>query len=463
MQSDITRKISASVYLNASWRDFFFNFAKDRYQAIVESPGLDTQELLKHVLNARREERTYYQRLFFPSIIFWCFFIIAIATGGAILNNGVYIIIAIIAFFASYAIVLLYDVQKNSFLQKNLTKDSYNPSFNYEKSDINLLSAYQKRAGGNVVFYSGYSPFVGCGVDIGGWSFVVDLDKGKKVLDKRLNPLNFEESELYSAISDEIRGLNMPNLSITDKVFINGKKIRNNRELLPNILGHPINNVSDNYMLSVMNNDSKDARFYKVIQIIDWDGDLILTSFLRVQKNEKSIFIENNFCLLPPIGSNFEEIDKIKQYSGIKHFISWATGLIFITIGHTLLSIVKIISNIGEAISNVFGGKEVVKQKIVKSSPDYDYGAYTSLRGSASQQYYSQHFQKLDQERYFKIIEKRIFNLITDFLDNKNIDTSEFKEREASILNQGVIMTGGNLTGENIAIGKDSKIKTKNK
>ena len=61
------------------------------------------------------------------------------------------------------------------------------------------------------------------------------------------------------------------------------------------------------------------------------------------------------------------------------------------------------------------------------------------------------------KKKYFKIIDKRIFNLIGDFLESKNIDPSEFKERETSILNQGVIVSGGSLSGENITVGKGAK------
>lgn len=458
MQSDITRQVSASVYQDASLRDKFFNFVKDPYHAAVESFGLNPLEVLKHVFNARRGERNYYQRLFLPAIILWGVIFIIFASEGQALEDSTFVLIGFIVFCIAYLIVILRDINQRDFLKENLSKDSYNSDFQYNNSNSELIHHFQRRIGGNAVFYSGFSPFVGSGLDIGGWSFVIDIDKGKKIMDKKLSPLPFEEAELYGAISHEIEDLKIPNLSINDKVFINGKKIRNNRELLPNILGHPVSNVSKEYMELVMNNDIKDARFYKVIQVVDWEGDLVLTAFFRLQKNEKSLFIENNYFLLPPIGDNLKAIDRTKEHSGIRHFIGWIIGLVFVTLGHSLLSIFKVFGYINEVISSIFGGIEAAQRKIVKSSPDFDYGAETSLREAVSQTHYSQHFQKLDKEKYFKIIEKRLFNLVGDFLDSKNIDASEFKERETSILNQGVIVTGGNLSGENIAVGKNSKI-----
>ena len=207
-----------------------------------------------------------------------------------------------------------------------------------------------------------------------------------------------------------------------------------------------------------MNNDIKDARYYKVFQVVDWEGDLILSAFFRLLKDQKTLFIENNYYLLPPINETFKAIDSTKEESGVRHFIRWITGLIVITLVDTFFSIFKVYGYISKVVSEIFGEEEADMRKVVKSSPDFDYGANTSIRESVSQGNYSQHFQKLDKERYFKTIEKRIFNTIADFLDSKNIDSSEFKERETSILNQGVIVTGGNLNTGNIAVGKKAKI-----
>ena len=457
MHTDITRQASASAYMNSSFRDRIFAFVKEPYLAVVDSYGIKTSELLKHIFNARRINRNYFQTLFLPSLFFWGFIFLVFVSEGDVLESAG-ILIGPIAFLIAYAIVLTRDSKKKSFLKNNLYKDTYNSYFEYKESNSHLIGKFQDRTSGNLIVYSGYSPFVGSGIDVGGWSFVVDIDKGKKVLDKSLTPKDFDLSEIYAQVDDEIKGLNIPNLVVKDKVFINGKRVRGNPDLLPNKLGNPVNNVSQEFMDEVINEDNKEARFYRVIQATDWGGDLVLTAFLRFQKSYKSLFVENNYFILPPISEEFKVVDSIKETSGISHFLGWLIERLLVTFGHSLLSIFKVFSYVGEAFGEIFGGQKKAMRKIVKTSPDYDYGAKTSIREAISQTLYSQHFQKLDKERYIKIIEKRIFSLIGDFLDSKNIDTSEFRERETNILNQGVIVTGGNLSGENIAVGKGSKI-----
>jgi hypothetical protein len=460
MKTDITRQVSASVYNDAKLRDKIYHFVQQRYNSVVQSYGFDVKELLKHVFNARKGERNYFKILFLPALVFWILIILILASQRQMLG-GPALLILILVFVIIFSIISIRDIKLIRFLKTNLYKNSYISNFDFNSSNSKLIDEFLNRMSDNVVFYSGYSPFVGSGTDIGGWSFVIDIDKGKSILDNRLQPDQFELSEMYNVIENEINGLNIPNLSITEKVFINGKNIRDNRDFLPNVLGCPVNKISQQYVYLAINNNLKDARFYKVIQVVDWDGDLILTSFLRLQKNEKSLFVENNYYLLPPISSKLKSIDTIKESSGFKHFIGFIIGVFFKTIIDSLVSLFKVLGYINETISKLFGGQSSVLKKTVKTSPDYDYGAETSIREAISQTQYSQHFQKLDKERYFKMIEKRIFNLIGNFLDSKNIDASEFKERETSILNQGVIVTGGNINSENIAVGKGSRIKSK--
>lgn len=55
-----------------------------------------------------------------------------------------------------------------------------------------------------------------------------------------------------------------------------------------------------------------------------------------------------------------------------------------------------------------------------------------------------------------KAIERRILDTITEFLEARNIDTSDIKERRTTILNHGVIITGGSIQAEALAVGDKS-------
>ena len=52
----------------------------------------------------------------------------------------------------------------------------------------------------NLIVYSSFLPFIGEGVDIGGWSFSVALDKPKKDFGTKSQPTNFPLTEIYHTV-----------------------------------------------------------------------------------------------------------------------------------------------------------------------------------------------------------------------------------------------------------------------
>jgi hypothetical protein len=77
--------------------------------------------------------------------------------------------------------------------------------------------------------------------------------------------------------------------------------------------------------------------------------------------------------------------------------------------------------------------------RVALNSPTFDYGAETSLRHYASDDSYHLFFQRIDERMYFQTVEKQILETICNFLEAHRIDTTEFRERQQMILNNGTI------------------------
>ena len=82
-------------------------------------------------------------------------------------------------------------------------------------------------------------------------------------------------------------------------------------------------------------------------------------------------------------------------------------------------------------------------ERLIAENYSFDYGATASIRALATSPNYRRYFQKLDKEMGLKLVERAVLDSIVDFLDAKNIDTSDLKERTSTILNNGVIVSGG--------------------
>ena len=60
---------------------------------------------------------------------------------------------------------------------------------------------------------------------------------------------------------------------------------------------------------------------------------------------------------------------------------------------------------------------------------------------------------------YEKYMERQVLDSIVTFLDARGIDTSELVERQTTILNQGVLVSGGSLVAGQLAVGRGAKVR----
>src|SRR5207253_32507 len=92
---------------------------------------------------------------------------------------------------------------------------------------------------GNVVVYGAFSPFVGAGFDLGGWSFAVNLEQAKRDFETR-DPEDFAVGELYRMLRTGFERLGIDGLAIKDRLFVDGRSIRDDRRFLPSLFSRPL-------------------------------------------------------------------------------------------------------------------------------------------------------------------------------------------------------------------------------
>jgi hypothetical protein len=100
---------------------------------------------------------------------------------------------------------------------------------------------------------------------------------------------------------------------------------------------------------------------------------------------------------------------------------------------------------------------------MIRCNPMYNYGVDQSIREWAASSQYRMHFQKLDKEMHIKTIEQNLLDAIIDFLDEHDVDITSLRERQTAILNNGVIVTGGSIQADNMAVGKQAAASSNSK
>ena len=128
MKNDITRLLSASVYLNDAFRHKIIEIAKDRYHTVAESMGLDLKLILEHALIAEKKNREVYLVQFVLGVLL--FFSIS-----SLLNSAdKEISTAIFAFLLilSCIVVGYYEIENKNYMLSNFSKEKFCIDFGEE-------------------------------------------------------------------------------------------------------------------------------------------------------------------------------------------------------------------------------------------------------------------------------------------------------------------------------------------
>jgi len=316
------------------------------------------------------------------------------------------------------------------------------------------LCNHEEYSTANIIISGGFSPFVGSGVSLDSWSFTVDLSEPGEIS----KPIgSIDVNELYIKIEKNLKKFDA-NIIIKDGLFIDGRDVNFLEYLLPNgRLNKPIDKVDNSYIFSKINKNDKKERHYKLVQIPIWDGQLFLSIYYRMMIVNDGLFVETRFFLLPPLKKKYLDIANLPtlptQYELGKHIAS----SIFAGVFSWIVVYVKLLIYIQN-------GFETKKSRIrkwereVKSNRLYNYGWDESLREKWSELIYERYFQSVDKDFALKTITNELLTTLRRYLFEKNVATDQFKQATTTIFNEGIIISGGNVKTDSLAVGKGANI-----
>jgi hypothetical protein len=331
-------------------------------------------------------------------------------------------------------------------------------NFYLRKNIVNSSDSHDDLAKQNAIIFGGFSPFAGYGIDLEGWSFTVDLRKPK--IDGG-TPMDINQKEFLNHISSALVE-NITEGSIQDKLFVNGQQIRSNQKFLSGINASPVTSIEPSTVENEIGSQEQEARHYRLFSIPITQGHMFLTFFYRSSMLGGNLFVESRGFLLPPIKPEFTELIQLPTKRGFAYYlrlflfklllspVSWLHGPIFM---FSMLG--KIQSRIMWAL---FGHPE---DKLKKRNETYNYGHAVSLREGWASKEYQTYFQMLDKDKATKVFQQTIINSIVDYLDTKGIATEDIKERRTQIFNSGVIVSGGTVNAQQLAVGDGAMVKSK--
>jgi hypothetical protein len=449
--SETTRYLCAAAYLDRRFAEHVITkVLQEEHRAVAPSYGVDILPVVRHCLAAQRRRLTRDALLTALLLVGGPLLLLLGATlPGALLRIGL----------LAWAVIFVEScINRYEVLAARLLRNRFDPDADdapVTRRQARMIGELLEHERGNVTVYSGFSPFVGCGLDLDGWSFALNVDKGRQAFGDTRDPIPFEVEELHRDVVSALRALDIGQVHIEDRLYVNGQDIRDDRRFLPNPYRRPSPSADPTLLRQFLRNPTQRVRHYTCIQVTDWQGELILSIFFRCTKAGANLFVEAAYFLLPPLQERYHKVDDLRATPDLKGAAELALTATLGTIPVLLQAPFHVAGRLTARLTAWF--ERLSMRRAIRANPSFDYGATTSIRESGMATNYRRYFQRLDREMYIKIIERRLLDAIIGFLDAHDIDTSELVERKTTILNQGVMISGGSIQAQSLAVGTGAR------
>jgi hypothetical protein len=452
-RDDVTRHLAASALLNGtSYRNHILNHFKGKYKAFGREPGIDVPFLIK-ICKYIEQKETRYQIAFISISIIYALILL-------IVSAQEFFLITLFFFAIAWGVSLHKEKSERNWARSYFQRTAFYSSSEISVENVTIddeITELYSQNRQNLIVYDSFTPFVGNGLELGGWSFAVDLTQPKDHLGSSESAIPFALKEVYAAIDSSLRELEFPGLATQDLLYVNGSDLRDKKWILPDLYSRPITSIPADKVAEFIEKNDASVRHYKCIQVADWGNELIVSYFLRLSRRGKGLFVEVSKFLLLPIADQYRKVDTLTDMD----WSQLASACLIKTPINEFAAWIRLVGQIGKLIDRTFDTESHVLRRQIKDNPLYNYGTRTTLRQALSNSRYDHYFQRLDQEMYVKTIEREILVTIVKFLDAHNIDTSELKERQTTIINSGIIVRNGNIKAESVAVGAGARaIKT---
>jgi hypothetical protein len=453
--SEATRLLSAAVHLDrgtpgrrarklrAAIRE---QIDENPFRALGVSPGVDLRSV---VANCRAAER----RLFARDAVLTLLLVATVVLAQMLQPAGLVVFVAfVLACEVVYAEAV---IATWGIVARRFGRSSFAPPPADDAISLQVVRDLAAAQDGNVTVYSGFSPFVGAGLDAGGWSFALNATRGKETFGAPAEPQPFTLDELYRHVDEAIESLGLPGLSVEDRLFVEGRALGQDGRFLAGPEVRPATSASPTIIEEFLGGGAESVRHYKTVRVVAWGGELVLSIFLRFSMVQHNLFAETSYFLLPPVEEAFHEVDRLNARPTWSQRGKLVVEAACATPVRTLAAPFNVVRTLARPLRRWLVARRVRRE--IKHDGAFDYGAPTSIRDAFKSPNFRQYFQKLDREMCAKVIERELFDCIVAFLDARDIDTTDLKERESTILNNGVIVTGGSIQAESMAVGERAR------
>jgi hypothetical protein len=328
---------------------------------------------------------------------------------------------------------------------------------------------------GNVVMHSQFEPFLGAGEVVDDWSVAIEIKPDQSARHLTFsNPARpavpeVDALDLCRHVKRRVaalRALDLPErervagLTVRDQIMAGGTHWRDfelidgyrrpyafaSKEAVEAIIRHP--QASARHVLRVVvNADGTDVESEGRALLAAVSQRIVVSTFMHIAVEGNMLYIEHTSTVLGPLRSRIYEIDR---YLPRTDGLIWDAFLDALRrFGRTTLvapwHLVR--SIVGQV--RLYTGPSQSDARALDMA--HDFGARADVREMVSAPVFHNFLQRLDAEKYTKLVNRRIFKAVVEYLDEQGIDTSEYSARVSFVQDNSTRITnstiGGSVTG----------------
>lgn len=299
-----------------------------------------------------------------------------------------------------------------------------------------------------------FNPFIGLGLNLGGWNMALDVTRPAEGKSKT-RALSAQDIE--TALTAAILSLNIPNLSIVDRLLVSGVETTSVPEVQPDRFVAPALEVSAGAAEPFHGTADERARVYRFATVMAFGGEVMISYAFRVLRRGSSLGVEVVHLAAAPLAPKFREIDYLRIMTPLT-WIAWFGGAVIQTPLRLVSAVFAISLQLGELVDEILGGVSAREKREIIRNPAYNYGPRWSLRTHCASPNYSSWFQKADVQQYLRGLEEQVLNALRDCLEAHDVDVRAFSSQSMTVHNNNVqISSARDVNLQGVAIGQGAK------
>lgn len=458
---EATRYLSAATQLDIDYaRNVVDRMLNEQIRALAPTFGVDIPVVVKWALKALRT-RSVRDRSLSVILALQIFLMVVLIVWWP------WVWIFVVSLCAAAWMVVSWDYHEriNRVVIGKMLRDRFEPTSAPPPSeaDRERLDVVARRREGNLVVFSGHDAFIGTGRMLYSQRLLLDISSRRDDENSDRRSVDFTSHDLQAAIVaafDRDRGLGktLDNIRVHERLFVNGLHIQKDGQLLPSPQKPPPASVDSTLLRAASLNPSPEARTYVCVEIPGWQGQLVVTLFIRVVYTGKSLFVEWTFRVLPPIREQFRVIDHWYERPGYLQLKD--------SLGFGLRSMIPALLASPVHAFKLWHKPRVARRnesrykRAIQGGRVFDYGAGPSIREDASGVQRHHYFLARDEGMYVLLAQQTLIQTVQDFLSDHGIDLGQFKDQVKVIFDQSINYNIGDISDSTgIAIGHNSSAK----